>query len=166
MRDSPTQIKIARFELARSYGLSDYEAVDVAWVAIVKAANILPEPNEHKRLVALLDRANVDAVRNVLFEGGVNALLSLQPPLETVLTNPHERLNAKRTASELEAVRELRESDPKSALLALVAVMKRIRNRRAHGFKTPYGPRDQEILRAAAPVLRALGEVAINAVGT
>src|SRR2546427_4095980 len=140
MLDVTTQIDLARSELTRSYELSDYEAVDVAWVAIVKIANILPEPNEHKRLAALLDRANDGAVRMVLFLPGVDALLSLQPPLETSLNNAHEKLDANRTARALRAVRELRDGAPKSALLALVEVMKRIRNRRAHGFKTPYAP--------------------------
>jgi len=162
MRDTITQIDIARSELCRSYELSDYEAVDVAWVAIVKVANTLPEPNEHKRLVALLDRASEDEVRKVLSHPGIDALLSLQPPLETILTSAHERLNTERTATELKEVRELRETDPKGALHSLIEVLKRIRNRRAHGFKTPYAPRDTEILGATAPILRALGEVALH----
>jgi len=166
MRDSPTQIEIARAELTRSYGLSDYEAVDVAWVAIVKVGNTRTEPNEHKRLVALLDSAAEGAVRELLMLPGVDVLLNIQPPLETILTSTHERLDAERTASELDIVRQSRKSDPKAALLALAEIMKRIRNRRAHGFKTPYAPRDQEILGAAAPVLRAIGEVAIHAAGT
>lgn len=165
MRSAATQIEIARSELQRSCELSDYEAVDVAWVAIVKVANTLPDANEHKRLVALLDRASEDAVRKVLSHPGVDALLTLDPPLETILASHHERLNAERTAADLKDICELRRSDPKAALRSLIEVLKRIRNRRAHGFKTAYAPRDNEILGAAAPILRALGEVAIHAVG-
>lgn len=159
-----SQIKIARDESARSYELSDYEAVDVAWVVMVKAANTSPEPNEHMRLVAVLDQVNATVVREILLHPGVDALLNLQPPIETILTSPHERLDAKRTEREMSEIRQSRESDPKGALRALAEIMRRIRNRRAHGFKMPYAPRDQEILGAAAPVMRAMAMAAINAV--
>lgn len=159
-----SQIKIARDELARSYELSDYEAVDVAWVAMVKAANTRPETSEHKRLVAVLDQINATVVHEILLHSGVDALLNLQPPLETILTSPHERLDAERTEREMSKIRQSRESDPKGVLRALAEIMRRIRNRRAHGFKTPYAPRDQEILSAAAPLMRAMAMAAINAV--
>jgi hypothetical protein len=156
-------LDIARAELARSEELSDYEAVDVAWVSMIKAANTRPEPNEHKRLVALLEQANVDVVREVLHHPKVDVLLNLDPPLESILTSQHERLDLERTTAEMTEVREGREQNPKAALRSLAEILKRIRNRRAHGFKTPYAPRDQEILGAAAPVLRAMARAAIDA---
>jgi hypothetical protein len=161
-----SQIKVARDELALCDKLSDYESVDVAWVAMVKAANTRPEPNEHRRLVAVLDQVNATVVHEILFHPGVDVLLNLQPPLETILTSPHERLDAERTKREMSVIRQLRESDPKGALRALAEIIKRIRNRRAHGFKTPYAPRDQEILGAAAPVLRAMAMATIDVVST
>ena len=163
MNTTREQVETARAELARSYGLPDYEAVDVAWLAIVKAGNTRSESNERKRLAALLGQADEAAVRTLLFRPEVDALLNLQPPLETILTNAHERIDATRTATELNTVRHARANEPKVALLALAEIMKRMRNRRAHGFKTPYVPRDQEILKAAATVLRAIGEVALRA---
>lgn len=166
MLGSLSQVKVARDELARSYELSDYEAVDVAWVAMVKAANTRPESNEHERLIAVLDLVNATVVREILFHPGVDALLNLQPPLETIITSPHERLDAERTEREMSEIRQSRESDPNGALRALAAIMRRIRNRRAHGFKTPYAPRDQEILGAAAPVMRAMAMATIDAVST
>ena len=156
-------IDVARAELARSQTLSDYEAVDVAWVAMIKAANTRPEPNEHRRLLALLDQVGEDQVRAVLRQPGVDVLLNLQPPLETVLTSPHERLDMDRTAKEIDSVRQSREQDPSSAARSLAEILKRIRNRRAHGFKTPYAPRDQEILGAAASILRAMAQAGIDA---
>jgi len=42
-------------------------------------------------------------------------------------------------------------------------VLKRVRNRRAHGFKTPDGPRDRDILEASADILQSLGETAVDA---
>ena len=161
-----SQIKVARDELARSYELSDYEAVDVAWVAMVKAANTRHELKEHMRFVAVLDQVNATVAREILLHPGVDALLNLQPPLETIFTSPHERLDAEQTKREMSEIRQSRESDPSGSLRALAEIMKRIRNRRAHGFKTPYAPRDQEILGAAAPVMRAMAKATIDAVST
>jgi hypothetical protein len=85
--------------------------------------------------------------------------------LESILSATHERLDKDRTARELETVRAKREADPKEALLSLANVLKRVRNRRAHGFKTPDGPHDGEILAASADVLQNLGEIAVSALG-
>lgn len=166
MPDPLSQVKAARAELARSYELSDYETIDVAWVAMVKAANTRHEPNEHKRLIAVLDQVNATIAREILLHPSVDALLNLQPPLETILTSQHERLDAMRTKKEISEILQLRESDPKGALRALAEIMKRIRNRRSHGFKTSYATRDHEILQAAAPVMRAMAMASIDAVNT
>ena len=166
MLKSDAQLEAARAELKRSYDLSPYEAVDVAWVAVLKLANLLPGASEHKRLLGLLERLPPDRIQSILSHKAVDTLLSLDPPLESVLRMPHELLDLERTTQELAVVRQHRASDPKRALLDLAEVLKRIRNRRAHGFKTPYGPRDQEILGAAAPLLRAVGEAAADVVGT
>ena len=159
----PSPLQIARAELVRSNDLSDYEAVDVAWVSMIKAANTRPEQNEHKRLVALLDMADAEVVRLVLHLPQVDVLLNLTPPLESLLTSRHERLDLERTTDEMNDVRQSRHHDPKAALRSLAEILKRIRNRRAHGFKTPFAPRDQEILGAAAPVLRAMAKASIDA---
>jgi hypothetical protein len=159
------QMETAWAELKRSYGLSDYEAVDVAWVALIKTANLLTGKSERSRLSALLESLPEDRVRVLLAHEAIDSLLSLDPPLETVLSMPHERLDPARTAKELAALRENRDRNPKLALLNLAEILRRIRNRRAHGFKTPYGLRDQQILGAAAPILRAVGELSIETVG-
>ena len=150
----------------RSRDLSDYEAVDVTWVAIIKLANLHAGKREHDRLLTLLDRIPEDRARIVLAHEAVDALLNLDPPIESVLNMPHEHLDAKRTVDELQAVRHHRQDQGRLALLNLVKVLKRIRNRRAHGFKTPYGLRDQQILRAASQLLRLMGEVSADAVAT
>lgn len=157
------QLRGIRAELARSRGLSAYEAVDVAWVAVVKTANLLPGNSEHDRMLALLDRLPENCIRPVLQRQAVDTLLNLNPPLESLLTANYERLNAPRTAEELAIVRAKRASDPKEALCKLADVLKRVRNRRAHGFKTPKGPRDKEILEASADILQTLGEAAVDA---
>jgi hypothetical protein len=162
MLDSKTQLGTALADLKRSYSLSDYEAVDVAWVAVIKLANLMPDKSEHARLSALLEQLPENRVRSILEQPAIDTLLNLEPPLESILSMPHEKLNAERTAKELALVRDKRITEPKEALLNLVKVLKRIRNRRAHGFKTPSGLRDQQILGAAVKLLRAVGEIAVG----
>jgi|SRR6516165_8451562 hypothetical protein len=161
--DITGQLKGINAELARSRGLPAYEAVDVAWVAVVKAANLLSAKSEHERMLALLDRLSENDLRSILQRPSVDALLNLKPPLESVLTARFERLDEQRTATELVIVRTKRNSEPKEALLSLADILKRIRNRRAHGFKTTDGPRDGEILGASADILQNLGEMAVAA---
>lgn len=158
------QLEAIRAELARSSDLPAYEALDVAWVAVIKVANLLSGDSEHRRLIALLNRLPEDSIRPVLQQKEVDILLNLDPPLESILTSPpHERLSADRTVRELTVVREKRGKEPREALRNLTKVLKRVRNRRAHGFKTSDGPRDLEILRASADILRNIGEIAIHA---
>ena len=152
-------------DLNRTFTLPPYEGFEVAWVALIKLANLLEGSSEHKRLEALLDRLSEDVVQSLLAGPAVDELLSLDPPLETILADPHERLDAERTAQELGAARTLRRSDPKEALRNLTYVLKRFRNRRAHGFKTPSGPRDREILAAGVRIARDVGAAAAEALG-
>ena len=164
--DAKAQLEAARAELKRSYDLSDYEAVDVAWVAVVMLANLLPGDSERKRLLALLERLDENQIRAILEDKAVDSLLNLDPPLESVLAMSHERLDQERTARELSVVRERRVAEPRVALDNLANVLKRIRNRRAHGFKTRDGQRDQQILGAAVAILHSIGKVSLDAVDT
>jgi hypothetical protein len=92
----------------------------------------------------------------------VEKLLNLNPPLESLLTAPNEKNDAPRTARQLDSVRKDREASPHEALTKLVSVLRRVRNRRMHGFKAPDGPRDIEILTAATDILQKLGAVALE----
>ncbi|MEJ7698795.1 MAG: hypothetical protein WKF71_03995 [Pyrinomonadaceae bacterium] len=158
-------LDLAVSELNRTFSLSPYEGFDVAWIAVVKMANFLPGRSEHDRLVELLEILPAESIRKVLNDENVEKILNLQPPLETVLRSNHERLNEDRTKSELEDVRQYKDSDPKRALRSLVDVLKRVRNRRAHGFKTAEGPRDNEILQPSLQIVRLIGYVAAEAMG-
>ena len=147
------ELDAAIADLNRTFGLPVYEAFDVAWISVIKIANLLPGSSEHARLQELLNRLPEESIRYVLQEEQVDTLLNLEPPLESILSSRHERLNAERTAEELAIVRRERENNPKLALHKLADVLKRIRNRRAHGFKTPEGARDNEILGSALWIL-------------
>ena len=162
---SNAELDSAITDLNRTFGPSVYEAFDVAWIAVIKIANLLPGSSEHARLSKLLNRLPDESIRYILQLEQVDRLLNLEPPLETILSFRHERLIAKRTAEELEVVRRHRDDNPKLALHKLADVLKRIRNRRAHGFKTPKGPRDSEILGSALWILRLIGLSGAEALG-
>jgi hypothetical protein len=155
------QIQGVQAELARSRGLPPYEAIDAAWLALLKATNMLPGKNEHVRTAALLQRLTPDSIRPVLHSAAVNTLLNLTPPLESLLTAAHEEIDGPHTARQLDVVRSQRQNTPHEALTKLVSVLRRVRNRRMHGFKTPDGPRDEEILTAATDILQQLGAVVL-----
>jgi hypothetical protein len=107
------QLQTINADLARSRSLPAYEAVDVAWVAVIKVANLLSGDSEHRRLLALLDQLPENRIRPILQHKGVDALLNLDPPLESVFSAAsYERLDSARTARELSAIREKRENAP------------------------------------------------------
>jgi hypothetical protein len=162
---SQAELNSAIADLNRTFGMPAYEGFDVAWIAVIKIANLLPGSSEHARLLELLNRLPEESIRFILQQQKVDTLLNLEPPLETILSSRREPLNATRTAEELDVVRRDRESNPKLALHKLADVLKRIRNRRAHGFKTPKGPRDNEILGSGLWILRLIGLSAAEVLG-
>jgi hypothetical protein len=135
---------------------SDYVAVELLWNALVKAAHAKNKRDEFERLLLLIGDLQPAQVAALMQHHSVDTLLNLHPPLETVLADPNERLYTRRAADELATIRAARDADPNKAAAALLSVLKRIRNKRMHGFKTPDGPRDAEILGAARPLLRVL----------
>lgn len=148
-----TRITNALADIKAAASVSDYEAVDVLWVALLKMANTMPGSNEHKRMMNLVQAIPETQIKTCLLSPAVQCLVELDPPLETVLSDPHERHDAEATASAVLTIRTYRETNPRTAMLGLGEILKRIRNKRAHGFKTRKGPRDAEILRAACVIL-------------
>ena len=149
-------------DMESALALSDYEAVEVLWVAFIKIANLLPGDNEHKRIQNLVERISSSSVKGILNDKGVDALLNLDPPLEIILTDKHERLYAQKTNTALNNVSRFRIENPKEALINLGEILKRIRNKRVHGFKTRSGPRDQIILKSASSILKSLCEACVE----
>ena len=58
-------------------------------------------------------------------------------------------------------MRRTRNDDPRSAMLAFGGILKTIRNKREHGFKSSKGQRVVQILKAARGVLAGLCDVAL-----
>lgn len=157
---------IAR-EAADARTLPPYGAVNGLWVCVVKLANLMPRiAEEHEQIASLLRGFSRQEALMIVSDRGVDDLLNLQPPLETVLAEDGEKLYPLPAARQLEHIRRRRASDPKAALMALFEILQRIRDKREHGFKTPEGPRDDHILSAAASVLDRLVAGALDKCAT
>jgi hypothetical protein len=149
-------------EAAESRILPTYPAVNGLWVCLVKLANLLPRSaEEHEQVASMLRGFSREQAHLVVSDAAVDALLNMNPPLETVLSADGERLHPIPVARHCARVRQRRVSDPKAALAALFELLQRIRDKREHGFKTPDGPRDQEILTATVSILDRLIQVAL-----
>jgi len=143
-------------EVSATDSESDYIAVELLWNVLVKAAHAKDEQCEFKRLLLLIADLNPAQVAAWMHDHSVNILLDLQPPLETVLADRNERIQPSNAVAEIATIRTTRVAEPRKAAVALLSVLKRIRNKRIHGFKTPDGLRDVEILGASRSLLRAL----------
>ena len=144
-------------ETREAAALAPYQAANGLWVCLVKFANPLPTVGEeHAQVASLLRRFTRQQAALVVTDAGVDRLLGLMPPLETILADERESLHPLPAARALVRVRERRTRDPKAALAALFEILQRIRDKREHGFKTPSGSRDSEILQAASSILGRL----------
>jgi hypothetical protein len=152
-----------RLHLKAAASESDYTAVNTLWLALLKQANLEKGKDELARMAKLVGRIPAERVAAIVNDPAVDSLLNLEPPLETVVSHPWEDLKTERVAAALEIVRGQRASAPREALAGLGFVLKAIRNKREHGFKTPVGPRDSEILRSARQLLGMLSQAALDA---
>jgi hypothetical protein len=131
------------------------------WVALVKMTNLMPTvAKEPEQVAALLRKFSRAEAASVVEDPGVETLLSLDPPLETVFGDKREQRFPLQAAKEFARVRDRRVRDPKGALVSLVEVLLRIRNKREHGFKIFGQSRDEEILEAGTSILRRVLEIA------
>jgi hypothetical protein len=152
-----------RLHLEAAVSESDYTAVNTLWLALLKLANLEVGKSELARMVKLVGRIPAETVAAIVNDPAVDSLLKLKPPLETVVSHPQEELETEKVAAALEKVRSQRAAAPREALAGLGVVLKAIRNKREHGFKTRVGPRDSEILRPARQLLGKLSQAALDA---
>jgi len=144
-------------ELERARTLPAYDAFNALWTALVRLSNRENAPSEHKRLLDLVGRLSLQKVQQILESPAVHFLASLDPPLETVQTSPHEELRADEVARAFDIIKRSSFCDPQVALKALGEVLKIIRNKREHGFKSADPEtRDGKILRAGRDILEML----------
>lgn len=149
-------------ELSGAGRLDVYHGANALWVCLVKLANLFPTSGEeHEQIAAMIRRFTRAQAAAILAEPGVDALIGLDPPLESVLAEKRERLGQSSATAELNRLRARRERDPKAAIAALFEILQRIRDKREHGFKTPSGPRDNVILRAFNAIVQGVCTTAI-----
>jgi len=115
-------------------GEPDYTAVNTLWLGLLKLANEHEGRTEKLRMEALTQRIPEPTVREIMEHAAIDLLLDLDPPLETVLSHPHERLNDTEVREVLGQIRDRRAGSPREALSKLGVVLKTIRNKREHGF--------------------------------
>ena len=135
---------------------SDYTAVNTLWLALLKLANGEAGSTEEARMKALVLRIPAEEVKAIVNFPAVDTLLDLEPPLESVSVNKHERSDSKRAREEIAAIKAHRIDNPTLALIKLGSLLKRIRNKREHAFKRRQDERDANILGAARIILDAL----------
>jgi hypothetical protein len=156
------EIDDVRSDLEAAADESDYTAVNTLWLSLLKLANLENGKSELVRMVTLVHRIPKTVVQEIVNSPAVDALLSLDPPLETVVSHPREELETVEVAAALDDVRTQRAVVPREALARLGFVLKAIRNKREHGFKTRAGPRDAEILCSARQLLAKLCQAAFE----
>jgi hypothetical protein len=153
-------------EIVSTQSLPDYEAVDALWVALTNTASLMKSASASERdskgMSSLVEKFSDEEIKRLLNDGSVDSLVFLDPPLETVLADsdekPHEDSNMRIIAK----IRSSRDSDPRETLINLGEILKRICDKRVHGFKTESGPRDKEILSPTRKILYLLCMLAIS----
>jgi hypothetical protein len=160
-----TTVDDVQSDIKASATESDYAAVNTLWLALLKLANTQPGSNEKARMVALFQQMPIDEVKAIINMPAVDTLLDLDPPLETLLASPYEQKDPEGAQRAINQVRENRANNPTAALLGIGWLLKRIRNKREHAFKTRDGPRDSIILGAGRSILDALCHSALTHTG-
>lgn len=118
---------------------------------------------EGQRASSLFTRLSDSSVEDLLATPAVDSLLSLKPPLETVLAHPREELRKAEAQEAIRRVRQCRTVASREALAALSKLLLIVRNKRVHGFKTPDGLRDRQVLEPATEILQELAEACLDA---
>jgi hypothetical protein len=157
-------VNVIREDIKVSEQLSDYDAFDILWKALVKVANEMEGKTEFKRMKALIKRIPDEDIMELLTHPAINILLTLDPPIETTLVNKNERLETAEASREAKIIKNLRKSNPREALKSLGSMLKRIRNKVFHGFKSRGNARNKKILGAARPLLLKLCHLGVEVI--
>jgi hypothetical protein len=144
-------------DLNNTFYMSPYDGYQVAWDAIIKMANHFQQNKKLDRMVSFLKIIPEEKVKDILSDSAVDELLNIRPLLKTLLSSQHDTINDHRISQELKELVRLRTIDPRAALMILVAVLKRIRDHKVHGFETQEGSRDEVIYRSSLRLLYKLG---------
>jgi hypothetical protein len=157
---STTTIEELRERIAKVVLSDPFSDFDQLFNAMVYMANCFEGIDEYSRLHTLLSKLNDRELKKILALQELSNLVNLEPPLETMISwERHERSKAEEIKNSLRRLNNT-DNDAYSVLIAaLINVLTTIRNKRYHGFKTPRSPRDNEVLRNGAVILKNLMEM-------
>ncbi len=143
-------------EIISTQSLSDYEAADVLWDTLTKVVNLTKDADKSKpehdrqRLESLVEKFSEDEMKRLLKDISVDSLVFLDPPLETILTDPEGTPDEDSTMRAIGKLRSSRDSDPKEALVNLVRILEKIRT---HWLKEGPVSNDKEVLSLTRKIL-------------
>ncbi len=146
-------------EIISTQSLPDYEAADVLWATLTKVVNLTKnadksEPeHDRQRLESLVEKFSEDEMKRLLKDISVDSLVFLDPPLETILTDPEGTPDEDSTMRAIGKLRSSRDSNPKEALMNLVGILEKIH---AHQFNEDPVSHDKEILSLKRKILYLL----------
>lgn len=158
MTDFASHLDEASLHLKRSRDLKCYDGFTAAWDALVQMSLCRDGDSEGERMLSLLETVSDEEAHQVVNSDAVDGLLKLDPPLETIAFSPHEEMEQAEAAREREAISTNREGKPQEALEELCSLLRRIRNKRIHGFKRAGGARSESILCNSKRILLELGD--------
>jgi len=146
-------------EIISTQSLPDYEAFDAMWAALTKVVNVMQGEGERERdldrqrMESLFKKLSEEEIKRLLKDGSVDSLIFLEPPLETILADPDEKAVEDSTMRIIAEVRSSRDSAPREALANLGEILRRLRDKLAHGFNTESSPGNNEVLLLARKIL-------------
>ncbi len=146
-------------EIISTQSLPDYKAFDAMWAALTKVVHVMQGEGERERdldrqrMESLFKKLSEEEIKRLLKDGSVDSLIFLDPPLETVIVDPDEKPVEDSTTRIIAEVRSSRDLDPREALANLGEILRRIRGKLAHGFKTESRPGNNEVLLLARKIL-------------
>ena len=127
------------------------------WAALTKVVNVMQGESERdldrQRMESLLKKLSEEEIIRLLKDGSVDSLIFLDPPLETVIVDPDEKPVEDSAMRIIAEVRSSRDLDPREALANLGEILRRIRDKLAHGFKAESRPGNNEVLLLARKIL-------------
>lgn len=163
--ESPEKEKILS-ETISTQSLPDYEAFNALWAILTNAANLMQGEKEcdlnRERIISLVGKLSKEDIKRLLKDKSVDSLVFLDPPLETVLAGPDEKPDEDSIMRIIGKVRSSRDSDHGEALINLVEILGRIRDKSVHWFKTESAPGDNEVLSPARKILYLLCILAVS----
>ena len=146
-------------EIISTQSLPDYEAFDAMWAALTKVVYVMQGEGERERdldrqrMESLFKKLSEEEIKRLLKDGSVDSLIFLEPPLETILADPDEKAVEDSTMRIIAEVRSSRDSAPREALANLGEILRRLRDKLAHGFNTESSPGNNEVLLLARKIL-------------